>query len=210
MRSLIIVSTVILALIVQQPLLVRAKYLDGHQHSDSNSVEHHHKTKHGHSHHHHKPNAPNMWTILGQTVKTAVHPQSSSDEPITHSPSAATEPHKHRHHHQHNDTAKAPPPTAAPTANCPKCRAHAANIIMTEEELTDLRITYVKNQILKKLKLTERPDVSLTGLPLPIPVAEGATMQLDDEDEPTGIPDDFYAKTNQKIIFPQLGELDLL
>lgn len=134
-----------------------------------------------------------MYTILEQKVKVA--------EPVIEESE-----HKHRHHLKSGEK-------TAPTSNCPRCQAHSANkLVMSEDELTELRITYVKNQILKKLKLTERPDVSLSGIPLPLPVAEGATMQLEEEDANalTGIPDDFYAKTNQKIIFPQMGKFILI
>lgn len=203
MHYLFIVSVVLVALIVHQPM-AGCKSIEG---SSSGAPEHnHHKLKHSHNHHQ-KPSAPNMWTILGQTVKAA-----ASEEPaeVPVDIILPAEHHKHRHrHHSDGGADKHPhqPSAAVGSPNCPKCQANAANIVMTEEELTELRITYVKNQILKKLKLTERPDVSLSGLPLPLPVAKGATMQLNDDDELTGIPDDFYAKTNQKIIFPQLGEL---
>lgn len=152
---------------------------------ESNKIEtHHHKRHHKHS--------PNMWKILGQTVNT----EQNDDDDTNHNTN-----HNHDKHNEHSNghhTTKIP-------SNCPKCQ-NRPEIRMTEEELTELRIEYVKNQILKKLKLTERPQVSvsLSG-GLPKPVAEGATFLSDsDDDSITGIPDEFYGKTTQKIIFPQL------
>lgn len=138
--------------------------------------------------------------------------------------------HNHRKHHrpyqsQHpnqitNQMATAP-------TNCPKCRqgldgskttAQSSARVVTDDELTRLRIAFAKNQILKKLRLTDIPNVRLSGVPRP--VAEGATYRQRDsnvdgsdanadgyDEENMNIADDFYAKTNQKIIFPELGEL---
>lgn len=76
---------------------------------------------------------------------------------------------------------------------------------MTEEELTKLRIEYVKNQILKKLRMTERPNVSATNLPRPI--AEGSMIFPEDEEEHQNHAfEQFYGKTTQKIIFLELGK----
>ncbi|KAJ6643812.1 Inhibin beta B chain [Pseudolycoriella hygida] len=145
---------------------------------ESNKMEtHHHRRHHKHS--------PNMWKILGQTVKTE-----QNDDDDNHMPND-------KHNEIENTHVTKIP------SNCPKCQ-NRPEIRMTEEELTELRIEYVKNQILKKLKLTERPQVSVSG-GLPKPVAEGATFLSDsDDDSITGIPDEFYGKTTQKIIFPQL------
>lgn len=90
------------------------------------------------------------------------------------------------------------------TVNCPKCQ-NRPELRMTEGELTKLRIEYVKNQILKKLRMTERPKVSTSYLPRP--VAEGSMIFPDDEDEQQNhASEQFYGKTTQKIIFLQLGK----
>lgn len=135
-----------------------------------------------------------MWKILGQTVKT----ESNEDDDNQSS--------NHHHNDKFSENANGQTVTKIPS-NCPKCQ-NRPEIRMTEEELTALRIEYVKNQILKKLKLTERPQVSVSLISgLPKPVAEGATFLSDsDDDSITGIPDEFYGKTTQKILFPQLGE----
>ena len=112
--------------------------------------------------------------------------------------------HKLRHHDKFHE--KVDGESDTPSSNCPKCH-NRPEIRMTEEQLAELRLEYVKNQILKKLKLKDRPNVSLGGLPKPI--AEGATFLSDthSDNDITGIPDEFYAKTTQKIIFPELGKL---
>lgn len=124
-----------------------------------------------------------QWQILGQTVK-------SVDE----------KPDKHFDEQQmlgkmNNLNQK---------VNCPKCQ-NRPELRMTEEELTKLRIEYVKNQILKKLRLTERPNVSATNLPRPI--AEGSMIYPEDEEvQQHHVFEQFYGKTTQKIIFLELGK----
>lgn len=87
--------------------------------------------------------------------------------------------------------------------NCPKCQSRP-ELRMTEEELTKLRIEYVKNQILKKLRMTERPNVSVANLPRP--VAEGSMISEDEEEQQNHVFEQFYGKTTQKIIFLELGK----
>ncbi|KAE8750446.1 Activin-like protein [Frankliniella occidentalis] len=99
--------------------------------------------------------------------------------------------HHHRGHHQH-----------AP-ASCPSCGLRRE---MLEEglndDLTALRIEFVKQQILKKLGLKEPPKVNkpssvmpkplaLAGLALPVP-----PRRREDDSE------DFYGRTDQVILFP--------
>lgn len=149
----------------------------------------HHKRHHRHS--------PNMWTILGQTVKSENSEPAIDSSEVDYDSILYDKINAHNHHTAHMRKKDLSP--------CPKCQ-NRPEIRMTEEQLTELRIKYVKNQILKKLKLTERPQVSISGLPKP--VAEGATIRLDsEENELSSIQDDFYAKTTQKIIFPEIGRL---
>lgn len=126
---------------------------------------------------HHRQSGPNMWKML---EKSDHHQQLESHGSSRHSKEKLS-------------------------SGCTKCH-HRDELMMTEQELTDLRIEFVKNQILKKLKLKERPQVSMSSVPRP--VAEGATIQVDENDENSlnGIQDEYYARTTQKIIFPQLGE----
>ncbi|XP_053959956.1 inhibin beta B chain [Anastrepha ludens] len=87
-------------------------------------------------------------------------------------------------------------------SGCPKCESSRRVEHISEEELTQLRIEYVKQQILEKLRLKERPNVSAVGLPKPI--YEGTTI---DEEEDDGAKnkdlDDYYARTKKKFIFLQ-------
>lgn len=132
-------------------------------------------TEHHHKRHH-RQSGPNMWKIL---EKSDHHQQPEAHGSNRHSKEKLS-------------------------SGCTKCH-HRDELMMTEQELTDLRIEFVKNQILKKLKLKERPQVSMSSVPRP--VAEGATIQMDDDENSlTGIPDEYYARTTQKIIFPQLGK----
>lgn len=73
-----------------------------------------------------------------------------------------------------------------------------------------LRIASVKNQILQKLRLTERPRPATSArISLPLPVQLGATMlnlpKPHNYDHDPHL-DDFYGKTDQKVIFPDDGK----
>lgn len=87
--------------------------------------------------------------------------------------------------------------------NCAGCGEHA--------RLQALRVQSVQNQILRKLRLRERPEVA-AGAALPGPVAAGHTLlgperpHHPDHDLHS---DDFYGKTEQKIVFPDGGEFKL-
>lgn len=140
-----------------------------------------------HEHHlrHHRQSSKTMWSILDQTVK--------SNEIADNKRQKELQQHQQQHM-QHKKERKV-------QSNCPKCKNE---LRINEQELTELRIAYVKKQILKKLKLKERPQVSVSHIPRP--VAEGATIQLDDSDDiQSRVSEEFYARTTQKIIFPQLG-----
>lgn len=158
---------------------------------NDNFLNHEPHIRHQHNHHHqhsqhqghhqsdHDSKAPSMWTILGQNVKN----ENTIEENET----------ENQHIHQKKTA-----------TNCPKCQSRP-EVYMSEEELKKLRIEYVKNQILRKLRLTERPNVSASNIPRP--VAEGATINVDGEDEfQQRRSDDYFAKTTQKIIFPHLGK----
>lgn len=89
-------------------------------------------------------------------------------------------------------------------ANCPKCKQNSVK--MSETELANLRIEYVKNQILHKLRMTERP-APIPKDELPEPIQEGYAINGDDDtDYLNRHLDDYFAKTTQKIIFLTQGE----
>lgn len=90
--------------------------------------------------------------------------------------------------------------------DCPKCQQNKQIERLTETELTDLRIQFVKNQILRKLRLTEKPQVVQRDIPKP--VVDGATILEPNHDDNTinRMFDDYYGTTTQKIIFLKEGE----
>lgn len=77
---------------------------------------------------------------------------------------------------------------------------------ITPEEFTALRIEYIKNQILKKLRLKEKPQVTMPQLPKPVREIDSILGGINDEDMHDGYSEDFYGKTTQAIIFPYEGE----
>lgn len=80
-----------------------------------------------------------------------------------------------------------------------------AGYTVTEEEFTALRIEYIKNQILKKLRLKKKPKIA--GAHLPKAVTENeALLPRSDESVETNYFDDFYGKTTQAIVFPYEGK----
>uniref|UniRef100_A0A1A9X484 TGF-beta family profile domain-containing protein n=1 Tax=Glossina brevipalpis TaxID=37001 RepID=A0A1A9X484_9MUSC len=85
---------------------------------------------------------------------------------------------------------------------CPKCESNRKVAHVSEEELTQLRIEFVKHQILEKLRLKERPNVSAVGLPKPI--SEGVTIEEERGSMIEKEFDDYYARTSKKFIFLQV------
>lgn len=86
--------------------------------------------------------------------------------------------------------------------------ANCANGDLSVKELTQVRIEFVKQQILKKLRLNKKPAVALPVNSLPMPVAQGQTLS-ERPDKPPEF-DDYYGRTEQKIIFPVEGEFFLI
>nr|AVK43097.1 transforming growth factor beta [Lutzomyia longipalpis] len=79
---------------------------------------------------------------------------------------------------------------------CPNCHE--------SDELTALRIEFVKNQILQKLRLKEPPNVSRSSLPRPILEGIiGSRMPFDESENSLNrhVREDYYGKITQKIIF---------
>lgn len=90
--------------------------------------------------------------------------------------------------------------------NCPKCKQNSVK--MSEDELANLRIEYVKNQILHKLRMDERPaPVMKDELPEPIQEGYAVSSAADHDDEFLNRHlDDYFAKTTQKVIFLTKGK----
>lgn len=88
---------------------------------------------------------------------------------------------------------------------CPGCAGLKAEV--PETELADLRIEFIKQQILKKLKLKEVPKVSPPVNKLPIPILTKGmyenTISKRPDDYEMQEDDDFFGKTNQVVLFPE-------
>ena len=86
------------------------------------------------------------------------------------------------------------------------CRGCSRNRI-TDPILTELRVEYVKQQILMKLRLAKPPDVSISLSTLPKPLINGNVLELRPGEplEPDKPAESFYGKTDQVVVFPQEG-----
>lgn len=95
------------------------------------------------------------------------------------------------------------------TVNCPGC-IHAKNFDeISDDELDELRIEFVKNEILRKLRLTERPPKKEKLInELPEPVQEDHMDHGYEKSVKNVIlnNEDYYAKTTQKIVFLTQGK----
>lgn len=95
-----------------------------------------------------------------------------------------------------------------------ECSGCAQNRVAAEIErdpiLTELRVEYVKQQILKKLRLEKPPEVSLSISTLPKPLINGHVLDLKPGEplEPQIPAESFYGKTNQIVVFPNEGDDD--
>jgi len=161
-------------------------------------------------------NSPNLWQLLSQGYSF----DETESEMLNDAP--AEEQQDELLKDYTNDLPEpAPPeimeePNPAPTLNstlnitksasggCPKCESNRQVEQITEEELRTLRIEFVKQQILEKLRLKESPNVSAVDLPGPI--FEGVTLTQTDGSNKNKDYDDYYARTNQKFILLQRGE----
>ncbi|CAG9799259.1 unnamed protein product [Chironomus riparius] len=131
---------------------------------------------------------PNIWTLLAENSISYNQQNSSTDEVISSEIFI-----KNSNNSQNDELLKMGP------LKCPKCSKNSVK--MSEDELTSLRIEYVKNQILHKLRMDERPPKKSFD-DLPEPIQEGFAIQNDDDTDYLNRQlDDYFAKTTQKIIF---------
>ncbi|XP_017024076.1 growth/differentiation factor 8 [Drosophila kikkawai] len=89
---------------------------------------------------------------------------------------------------------------------CPKCESSRQVEHITEEQLTHLRIEFVKQQILEKLRLKESPNVSAVELPKPI--FDGVSLSHPDDSSKKKELDDYYARTSKKFILLKREEVE--
>lgn len=88
------------------------------------------------------------------------------------------------------------------SVQCEKCR-NSQNVLVTEEELADLRIEFVKKQILEKLRLKEPPVVASSSIPQPI--RESIRNSYEDDSSEKEL-DDYYARSSKKFIMLERGK----
>lgn len=95
---------------------------------------------------------------------------------------------------------------------CAGCAQNKVNVIDPDPLLTELRVEYVKQQILKKLRLSKPPEVSMPLSTLPRPLIHGNVLELRPgaPPEPERPAENFYGKTDQVIVFPNEGKVSLI
>lgn len=104
-----------------------------------------------------------------------------------------------------------PPPQPVDASTiCVGCASNLYDEHEWESEITALRIEYIKNQILKKLRLKEKPSITLPIAGLPKPVTENENLFPRQDQTGAEYNDDYYGKTTQAIIFPHEGTFILL
>ena len=81
---------------------------------------------------------------------------------------------------------------------------------VTQEVLTALRVEYVKNQILKKLRLREKPVISMTHLPRMVRENGDIMPKIYKQEAYKKDSEDDYAQTTQAIMFPYDGIYNII
>ncbi|KAF7384624.1 hypothetical protein HZH68_014236 [Vespula germanica] len=91
---------------------------------------------------------------------------------------------------------------------CVECNQNKVVVNDQNPILTELRVEYVKQQILKKLRLSKPPNVSISLSTLPKPLINGNVLELRPGAplEPEKSAESFYGKTDQIVVFPYEGE----
>ncbi|XP_035740866.1 growth/differentiation factor 8-like [Vespa mandarinia] len=90
---------------------------------------------------------------------------------------------------------------------CVECNQNKVVVNDQNPILTELRVEYVKQQILKKLRLSKPPNVSISLSTLPKPLINGNVLELRPGAplEPEKSAESFYGKTDQIVVFPYEG-----
>lgn len=93
-------------------------------------------------------------------------------------------------------------------ADCAQNRVVPSSSLDPDPILTELRVEYVKQQILKKLRLSKPPEVSISISTLPKPLINGHVLELRPGEplEPENQAESFYGKTDQIVVFPNEGQ----
>lgn len=77
-------------------------------------------------------------------------------------------------------------------------------ISAAENKINALRIEYIKSQILKKLRLKERPVISVGDLPKPL--KDDVEGIFPGQDEDISNINEYYGKIQQVVVFPYEGK----
>jgi hypothetical protein len=172
---------------------------------NGNPADHRHR-HHGHRHRknhddHKRTLPPNIWALLEANKNArddANSPKYSKNTEASHDHNEIADESNFGPSNGQDDSTK--------KIDCPKCKQNSVK--MSEDELANLRTEYVKNQILHKLRLTERPaPMSKDELPEPIQEGYAVSSIADPDDEFLNRHlDDYFAKTTQKIIFLTKGK----
>lgn len=94
--------------------------------------------------------------------------------------------------------------------DCTECAHNKISLLANDPILTEFRVEYVKQQILKKLRLSKPPEISMPLSTLPKPLINGRVLELRPGAplEPEKSIDSFYGKTDQIVVFPNEGVAD--
>jgi len=93
-------------------------------------------------------------------------------------------------------------------AECIGCEQNKVTVIDHDPLLTELRVEYVKQQILKKLRLSKPPEVSMPLSTLPKPLISNVLeLRPGAPPEPERPAENFYGKTDQIVVFPNEGTI---
>ncbi|XP_019632507.1 PREDICTED: growth/differentiation factor 8-like [Branchiostoma belcheri] len=98
---------------------------------------------------------------------------------------------------------------SAEELSCPSCRMQADYLKSADpDEVKRLRLEVIKQQILSKLRMSDRPNITVprTAIPRPLADENPPEVSLQPQVEANLDIDDFYGRTTQIIIFPEAGE----
>jgi len=98
--------------------------------------------------------------------------------------------------------------SSAEELSCPSCRMQADYLKSADpDEVKRLRLEVIKQQILSKLRMSDRPNITVPRTAIPRPLADDSPpdVYLQPQVETNLNIDDFYGRTTQIIIFPEAG-----
>ncbi|KAI8509318.1 hypothetical protein Bbelb_131660 [Branchiostoma belcheri] len=100
---------------------------------------------------------------------------------------------------------------SAEELSCPSCRMQADYLKSADpDEVKRLRLEVIKQQILSKLRMSDRPNITVprTAIPRPLADENPPEVSLQPQVEANLDIDDFYGRTTQIIIFPEAARVD--